>query len=233
MSEELKRYSRNIRVDGFSEDGQRRLLKSSVLIVGCGALGSVVASYLAASGVGRIGLADFDNIEVTNLQRQIMFSEADCGKSKADTLAKRINGINSTVQVETYKKFITPQIARELFRKYDFIIDATDNPASKYMIDEVCEETGRPCCIGGVAEMKGQVATYLPGKTRFKDQFPMRPENCFETPCQIQGVIGPMAGLIASLQALEAIKYLSGYGTPLSESLLTADAKNNLYMKFS
>lgn len=233
MSEDLKRYSRNIRVEGFGEECQRKLLDSSVLIIGCGALGSVVATYLGASGVGRIGLADHDNIELTNLQRQIMFTEADCGKSKAETLSRRLKGINHGITVEVHKIFVTPGIAMQLFSGYDFIIDATDNPSSKYMIDEVCEKLAKPCCIAGVSEMKGQVATYLPGGIRFKEQFPIRPEDCFEMPCQVKGVIGPIAGVFGSLQALEAIKYLSGYGAPLSDSLLAINVKENLCLKFS
>lgn len=227
-----KRYSRNIRIEGFGPEGQRRLCGGSVFIIGCGALGSIAATYLAAAGIGEIGLADYDNVDLSNLQRQIIFNEDDCGKNKAECVERKINSLNSNVKTCVYKKFITKSNAQEILSKYDFIIDATDNPSSKYMIDEVCEKIGKPCCIGGVAELHGQVATYLPGGVRFSDQFPEKPVDCEILPCQVMGVLGPMAGVIASLQAIEAIKYISHFGEPLSNNLLTADCANNRFYTF-
>lgn len=222
------RYLRNIRVIGA--EGQKKLFGGSVFVVGCGALGGQVSMLLAGAGVGRIGIADFDTVDISNLQRQLFFEERDCGVSKAQLLSQRMQNLNSEITVEIYNELITPVKAKQIFPAYDFIIDATDNPASKYSMDKVCLEIGKPLCIGGVAGWRGQVMSMKGDNenhtARFSDVFALEDGELPESgmlPCEIEGVMGAAASTIASLQASEAIKYLSGDGEPLFNRLLIMD----------
>ncbi len=214
----------------IGDEGQQRLLESRVLIIGCGALGSPAAMYLAGAGVGTIGLVDFDTIDPTNLQRQLFYREDEAGKSKAHTLASRIAALNSEIEVKVHECLLTEKNGRDIISDYDFVIEATDNPASKYLIDRLCFEVGRPVVIGGVSGMQGQVTTFAPGHMRFSDFFPVPPEEQGVLPCAVNGVLGPAAGVISSIQASEAIKYLSGFGTPLIDRLLTVDLGSDRFL---
>lgn len=216
------RYARNISVESVGMEGQRRLLEGSVFVLGCGALGSIVASYLAGAGVGHITIADYDTVDVSNLQRQIQYSEKDAGMSKARILSKRLRAINSDIEVETVETLVTREKAKELFAGHDFIVDASDNPDTKYMIDCVCGELGLPYCMGGVLGFGGQVMTHVPGSARYSDIFPEGAVSGF-TPCSIGGVLGPVAGIIGSIQALEAIKFITGTGRLLTDRLIMVD----------
>ena len=220
--EQRLRYARNISVDSIGEEGQRKLLASSVFILGCGALGSVVATYLAGAGIGRLTIADYDTIDITNLQRQTHYSEADAGKSKAAVLASHLRDLNSGITVETVETLVTEAKACELFKGHNFIIDASDNPDTKYMIDSVCESLSLPYCIAGVLGFGGQVMTHTEGTARYRDFFPDSAGAGF-TPCSIGGVVGPVVGIVGSIQALEAIKYLTGSGRLLTDRLLLID----------
>lgn len=214
------RYARQIAIPEIGENGQKRLIEGKVLIVGCGALGSMIAMQLAGAGVGSIGIVDYDNIEISNIQRQFFFDTADVGKSKATILERRIKDLNPSIQVTAWVKLITRPIALEIFKDYDFIIDATDNPDSKRVIDNVSKELGKPCCIGGVRDFMGQVITLLPKDLRFDDIFGSSSIDSF-LPCSFGGVMGPAAAFCASVQASEAIKYLIGIGNLLSGKLMT------------
>lgn len=222
------RYLRNIRVIGA--EGQKKLFGGSVFVVGCGALGGQVSMLLAGAGVGRIGIADFDTVDISNLQRQLFFEEGNCGLSKAQLLSRRMQNLNSEITVDIYNELITPARAKQIFLSYDFIIDATDNPASKYSMDRVCLEVDRPLCIGGVAGWRGQVMSMKGNDenhtVRFSEVFPLEdgesPDSAM-LPCEIEGVMGAAASAIASLQASEAIKYLTGDGEPLFNRLLMMD----------
>lgn len=220
-----QRYSRNISVEGFGEEGQRRLLESSVLVLGCGALGSVVAAYLAGAGIGHLTLVDFDTIDITNLQRQILYTEPEAGAYKATTLADRLTRLNSSIKIDAIREFVTPAKARELFKGHDFIVDASDNPDTKYMIDDACHELGLPYTIAGVLGMNGQIMTHVPGSARYCDFFP-ESAGAGYTPCSIGGILGPLPGIIGSIQALEAIKYLSHTGTLLTDRILIVDGRD-------
>lgn len=230
--ESFIRYSRQLPVSGFGEDGQRRLMSSSVFIVGCGALGSMVAMQLAGAGVGHIFVADFDNIEVSNLQRQFFFKTAEAGMAKAAVLAGRMTDLNPDVEAVPLRCLVEKGNASELFGNMDFIVDATDNPASKSLVEDVCCSLGKPCCIAGVSEFHGQVMTVVPGGRRFGDIFQDADDAGF-TPCSIGGVMGPAAALCASVQASEVIKYLSGIGKTLDSRLLTFDLMNDSFRLFS
>lgn len=204
-NESLRRYVRNINVDGIGIEGQTRIAEGSVAIIGCGALGSLSAMQLAGSGTGRIRIVDFDNIDISNLQRQLFYTESETGCSKSETLASRIHALNSEVKVETVNKFMTESNSAEILRGIDFVIEATDNPASKYMVDGICRKFGLPVCIGGVEGMRGQVMTVMPdSKTRYPDLFG-EAENPEILPCSIRGVIAPTAGIVASVQTFRCL----------------------------
>lgn len=227
-AEEKRRYSRQISVEEIGESGQNRLLSSKVAVVGCGALGSMVAMQLAAAGVGKIVIADFDTIDISNLQRQFFFKTEEAGSSKADKLALRMSDINPGCTIEIIKKMIDRKHASEMFADCDFIVDATDNPASKMMIEEVCDLLGKHCCVAGVSGFHGQVMTIRPGGLKFGDVFSQDADSEF-MPCSIGGVIGPAAALCASIQASETIKFLTGSGKTLEDRLLTFSLLDNSF----
>lgn len=219
------RYSRNIACIGA--EGQERLSAASVFVIGCGALGGQVAMLLAAAGVGRIGIADFDTVDVSNLQRQLFFAEADAGESKALRIGERMRALNSEIRVDVFRRMIRPSDGAAILADYDYIIDATDNPSTKYMTDSICREIGRPGCIAGVAGWKGQVMCVSgrsdDGSLSFADVFPPPAEDPSMLPCEVLGVMGAAASMIASVQASEAIKHILGAGRGLTGRVLCID----------
>lgn len=220
------RYSRLQILSGIGDDGMNRIRTGKILIIGCGALGSLCAMYLGASGVGTIGIADFDTIDISNLQRQLFFDEHNLGQYKSAILADKIRNINSDVHVIEIREIINISLAREIFSEYDMIIDGSDNPSTKHMTAKVCEELDKPYCIGGVKEFSGQVMSWIPGKTGYTDLFG-DVEGCSAfMPCSLAGVFGPAAGITASIQASEALKFLSGKGELLYNKLYTFDLFN-------
>lgn len=203
------RYSRMVEIPEIGPEGMTKIAGGSALIIGAGALGSLIGMYLAGAGVGRIGLADFDTIDISNLHRQLFFSEEECGKKKIQVLAERMRKLNSSVCIEVYEELITQTKALKVFQDYDFIIDGSDNPATKLMTDQTLFELGKAGCIGGVREGSGQVMTYLPGCVRYSQIFGSEQTCTGMTPCSIGGVMGPAAGIVASTQASEVIKFLA------------------------
>ena len=224
--EEYTRYSRTILLDGIGERGQKKLLNSSVLIVGTGALGSIVAMYLAASGIGRIGIVDFDIIDMSNLQRQLSFYESDIGKEKVEVTASKLHSINSSIKIDIYSKKLLKENAFDIFSQYDFIVEGSDNPSTKYMVIDTCHSLNKPYCIGGIAQYCGQVTTHIPGSIRYDEIFPEPAKDGEYKPCSIGGVLGPLPGIIGSIQAAEAIKYIIGIGDLLTNKFLTLNALN-------
>lgn len=221
--EELIRYSRMIAIPEIGRDGVEKLQKSKIMIIGCGALGSLSAMYLAGSGVGDITIADFDTIDISNLQRQLFFETDDAGKSKALTLANRIKTLNPNCTITCIKEMITANTAENLFIDKDFIIDATDNPSSKAMTDIVCQNRGLSYSIGGVAGFKGQAMSWRPGCVGYSEIFnPQAVDGSF-APCSLGGVLGPAAGIIACIQASETIKHLTGTGEMLYNKIFMID----------
>lgn len=221
------RYSRLESLGDIGAEGVARLRAGRVLVVGCGALGSLCAMYLAASGVGTLGIADFDTIDLSNLQRQLFFAEDQLGQSKSAILAMRIHALNSDVRVIEYRSMITAEKASEIFSDYDFVVDGSDNPATKMMTSRVCERLGVPCCIGGVRGFSGQVSSWAPGHATYAEVFGDVPSCSGFTPCSTGGVLGPAAGIVASVQASEAIKHLTGAGQMLYDSLYVFDLAEN------
>jgi molybdopterin/thiamine biosynthesis adenylyltransferase len=210
-------------LDGIGIDGQERLLASSVLIIGAGALGSVVAMYLAASGVGHIGIADFDTIDISNLQRQLSFTETDLGQSKARVIAAKLNAVNSDIKVTLYEKLLRRNDVDDIIDKYDLVIEGSDNPDTKYMVTDVCSAHHMPYVIGGVAQYSGQVMCYRTGAKGYSDVFPRGESNGF-LPCSMGGVLGPLPGIVGSVMSTEAIKMIVDVGEALVNRLLIIDA---------
>lgn len=230
---EKLRYSRLSMLEGIGEQGVRQLSEGKVFIVGAGALGSLCAMYLAASGVGTIGIADFDTIDLSNLQRQLFYGESSLGKSKIEILTQHINEINSTVKVNAFFQIIKEASAIKIFPDYDFIIDGSDNPSTKKLTAETCEKAGIPYCIGGVRQFGGQVMSWDKGHMGYLDLFGDIPLCSGFTPCSLGGVLGPAAGVVASIQSAEAIKHLTGAGQMLYDKIFTFDLFNNTSSIFS
>lgn len=217
------RYSRHTSLPRFGAEGQRRLREACFLLIGCGALGSAAAMRLAGAGAGRLILVDFDTIDVSNLQRQIAYTEADCGLSKAETLASRVAALNSGVEVTVINRLADEKLLRGLLPGCDFAIEGSDNPATKYLVSRLCEETETPVCIGGVREFEGQATTWTPGHALYSDFFPPSGEDTSFLPCGIGGVFGPLPGIIGGIQAAEAIKCVARCGSLLTDRLLRID----------
>lgn len=228
--EELERYSRHIILKNVGAQGQKRLLSSKILVIGAGGLGAPALMYLAASGVGQLGIADGDKVELSNLQRQIIHKTRNVGISKTDSAVSMIQELNPNVKVVTYEMRMTAENIGNIIQDYDFIIDGTDNFSAKFLINDACVLYKKPFCHGGVRGFSGQLMTYVPGKGPcyrciFED---IPPEGEIES-CAQAGVLGSVPGIIGSLQALEAQKYITGAGDLLTGRMLIFDG---LTMKF-
>lgn len=221
--DQRRRYSRNIMLPEIGKEGQRRLLDAHVLVIGAGALGSISAMYLAGSGVGRITVADFDTIDISNLQRQLSFTTAQCGRKKAEALRERIAEINPDIEVTAIDSMITSRQIDELTRGADLVLEGSDNPATKYIVSDSCTRCGTPYVLGGVAQWQGQVMSWRQGYPCYREIFPEAAEDGGFTPCSIGGVLGPLPGIIGSWQAAEAIKILTGSGSPLYGRMALVD----------
>lgn len=230
--EQKNRYNRHILLDGIGAEGQERLLRARVLIIGAGGLGSPVAMYLAAAGVGTIGIADGDVVSLSNLQRQIIHATPDLGKEKVLSARDRIIALNPDVHVEVYDRFITEDTILELVQQYDFVVDATDNPAIKYLINDACVMAGKPFTMGGISRFEGQLMTHIPGSACYRCIFPEPNGANEQQTCSTVGVLGSIAGICGTLQATEVIKYLVGTGDLLTNTLLTFDARTMQFMRF-
>lgn len=222
--EQRLRYSRNIMLDGVGSAGQQRLLHSRVAIIGSGALGSIVAMYLAGSGVGHITIVDYDTIDISNLQRQLSFSTHSCGEKKVHALHRRLTEINPDIEVTAIDYMLTTKNIAEALSGQDLVIEGTDNPATKYLVTDTCLTLGIPYILGGVSQYTGQVMSWRPGYPTYRDTFPEAAIDGSYTPCALGGILGPLPGIIASTQAAEAIKILTGVGTPLYGRLYLYDA---------
>ncbi|MDO5546281.1 MAG: molybdopterin-synthase adenylyltransferase MoeB [Eubacteriales bacterium] len=224
-NEQIERYSRHIILKEVGVKGQKKLLNAKVLIIGAGGLGAPAALYLAAAGVGTIGIADADVVELSNLQRQIIHATADIGKPKVASARESMLAVNPDIQVNTYHTFIASDNILDIIRDYDFILDGTDNFPAKFLINDACVMAGKPFCHAGIIRFQGQLMTYVPGQGPcYRCVFKNPPSKDAVPTCKQAGVIGAMAGVIGCLQAMEAIKYITGAGQLLTGHLLTYDA---------
>ena len=224
-NEQLERYSRHIILQEVGVKGQKKLLNASVLIIGAGGLGAPAALYLAAAGVGTIGIVDADEVDLSNLQRQVIHTTNDVGKAKVKSAAETMEAINPDVAVKTYRTFVDSSNIMDLIKDYDFIIDGTDNFPAKFLINDACVMAEKPFSHAGIIRFKGQLMTYVPGEGPcYRCVFKNPPPKDAVPTCKQAGVIGAMGGVIGSLQAMEAIKYIIGKGELLTGKLLTYDA---------
>lgn len=223
-----ERYKRHIALPEIGPDGQRKIADASVLVIGCGALGNIAATYLAAAGIGRLVIADFDTIDVSNLHRQVMYATCQTGLKKAETLKERLIALNPDISVSALCIRLDDKKCRILFPKHDFIIDATDNSNTKFTTSIISFLIGKPCTIGGIKGFYGQLTTYIPGSLPYHEIFSKENKNN-EPGETVVGVFGPAPGVIGCLEAAEALKYITGTGELLTNRLLTV---NLLDMKF-
>ncbi len=218
-----ERYDRHLKLPDIGETGQHALLRTSVLLVGAGGLGSPAGLYLAAAGIGRLGIMDGDRLELSNLQRQILHGEGDVGRSKASSAADGLRQRNTELTLEVLDRHLTRENAAGLLPSYDFVIDATDNFPSKFLIADACHTAGTPVCHGGIAGFYGQLITVLPGHSAcYRCLFEDVPAER-ESDRAPAGPVGALPGIIGSLQALEAIKFATGAGDLLTNRILTFD----------
>ena len=208
-NEQLERYSRHIILKEVGAKGQKKLLNASVLIIGAGGLGAPAAMYLAAAGVGTIGIVDADEVDLSNLQRQIIHTTADIGKAKVKSAKETMQAINPDITVNTYRTFVTSENVMELIKDYDFIIDGTDNFSAKFLINDACVMAKKPFSHAGIIRFKGQLMTYVPGGGPcYRCVFKNPPPKDAVPTCKQAGVIGAMGGVIGSLQSMVVVKYI-------------------------
>jgi len=227
---ELERYSRHLIIPEFNIEGQRKLKAASVLVVGSGGLGSPLLLYLAAAGVGRIGIVDFDRVDDSNLQRQVLFGVSDVGRPKVEAAAERLRALNPHITIEVHDTLFTSANARELIAGYDLVADGTDNFATRYLVNDAAILEGKPNVYASIYRFEGQCSVFnelLPDGTRgpnYRDLFPTPPPPGLVPSCAEGGVIGVLPGILGSLQALEVIKVITGVGETLSGRLFLFDA---------
>lgn len=232
--QEYQRYARHLSIPEVGVDGQRRLKAASVLCIGAGGLGSPIAMYLAAAGVGRLGLVDPDTVEFSNLQRQILHGTDDVGRPKLDSAIDTLQAINPEVTIETYKERFTSENARQIAESYDVIIDGTDNFATRYLSNDLAVLTGKPNVYGSIFRFEGQCSVFAPhlGGPCYRCMFPEPPEPGMVPSCAEGGVLGVLPGVVGNMQAIEAIKLIMGIGTPLLGRLIHFDALNFRFRDF-
>jgi adenylyltransferase/sulfurtransferase len=230
--EQLARYSRHILLDDVGVEGQEKLLQAKILIVGAGGLGSPAALYLAAAGVGTIGIIDSDSVEISNLQRQIAHFTKDINVSKVESAAEKMRAINPDITVKTYREHLCAANITEILQGYDFIIDGTDNFPTKFLINDACIFLGIPFSHGGILRFNGQTMTVVPRRTAcYRCSFRNPPPPDAVPSCAQAGVLGAVAGMLGTIQAAEALKFITGAGKLLANTLLTFDAKTMAFRK--
>ena len=223
---QLERYSRHILLQEVGIEGQEKILEAKVLIVGAGGLGSPAALYLAAAGIGTIGIVDYDEVEISNLQRQIAHFTKDLKTAKVDSAAEKMQAINPDILVNKHLASLCADNIRDIIKEYDFVIDGSDNFPTKFLVNDACIFENIPYSHGGVLRFEGQTMTVLPGKSAcYRCVFPKPPPADAVPTCSQAGILGAVAGMLGTIQAAEALKYVLGLGEPLTDALLTFDAK--------
>lgn len=218
-----ERYARQVMLPELGPEGQRRLAEGSALVVGVGGLGSAVSLYLTAAGVGRIGLIDADTVSASNLQRQVLYTEAEVGLPKVERARQRLAALSSHTQFDCYDMRLTPENAGAIVAQYDVVVDGCDNFATRYLIDDACAACGKPYVYGTIGGFYGQVSVFNHrGGRRYCDLYPERDELAAR-PAQPAGVVGTTPGVIGCTEAAEAIKLLAGCGEVLRNRLFTID----------
>jgi len=228
--QEILRYSRHLIMPEVGMEGQLKLKKAKVLCIGTGGLGAPLGLYLAAAGVGRIGLVDFDTVDFTNLQRQVLFGTSDVGRPKITAAADRLRNLNPEIQIDAYEAQLTSENALELFKDYDIIVDGTDNFPTRYLVNDACVILGKPNVYGSIFRFEGQITVFgYPDGPCYRCLYPEPPPPGLVPSCAEGGVLGVLPGIVGTIQAAETLKLIIGKGQPLVGRLLLFDA---LAMKF-
>ena len=223
-NDEKARYARHLILPQVGELGQKKIKSSSVLVVGAGGLGSPVLMYLAAAGIGRIGIIDDDKVDLTNLQRQIIHSTSSIGELKIESAKRRINQINPEIRIEIFDKRLNIENAEKIINKFDIVVDGTDNFATRYTISDCCEILDKPWVFGSIHRFEGQVSVFnLNGSPNYRDLFPKAPPPELAPNCAEAGVLGVLPGIIGSFQANEVLKIILGMDGTLDGELLIID----------
>ncbi len=231
-TEQLERYSRHILLQDVGVEGQEKLLDAKVLIIGAGGLGAPVALYLAAAGIGTVGIVDNDHVEISNLQRQITHFTKDINVAKVVSAAEKMAAINPDVQVHTYQKFLCADNIRDIIKDYDFVVDGTDNFPTKFLVNDACVMENIPFSHGGILRFDGQTMTVLPGKSScYRCSFRNPPPPEAVPTCSQAGVLGAIAGMLGTIQATETLKFITGAGELLTDTLLSFNAKTMNFRK--
>jgi sulfur-carrier protein adenylyltransferase/sulfurtransferase len=229
-NEEILRYSRHLIMPEVGMEGQLKLKSSRVLLIGTGGLGAPLGLYLAAAGVGHLGLVDFDVVDFTNLQRQVTFGTSDVGKPKTEAAGARLSNLNPDVKITRHETRLTSENALELFKDYDIVVDGTDNFPTRYLVNDACVLLGKPNVYGSIFRFEGQVTVFgMPDGPCYRCLYPEPPPPGLVPSCAEGGVLGVLPGIVGSLQALETIKLIIGKGESLTGRLVLFDA---LAMKF-
>ncbi|HBH96965.1 MAG TPA: molybdenum cofactor biosynthesis protein MoeB, partial [Candidatus Omnitrophica bacterium] len=219
--DQILRYSRHLIIPEIGVEGQEKLVQAKVLLVGAGGLGSPLGLYLAAAGVGRLGIVDFDTVDFTNLQRQIIHRTEDVGRLKVESAKERINQINPDVQVTTYSTRLTRENILDILKDYDLVIDGTDNFQTRYLVNDACVFQKKPNVYGSIFRFEGQATVFYPFKGPcYRCLFPEPPPPGMVPSCAEGGVLGVLPGIIGTIQATEGIKLITGQGEPLIGRLL-------------
>ncbi|MGB9336415.1 MAG: molybdopterin-synthase adenylyltransferase MoeB, partial [Candidatus Acidiferrales bacterium] len=227
---EILRYSRHLIMPEIGMEGQLKLKRAKVLLVGTGGLGAPLGLYLAAAGVGRIGVVDFDKVDFTNLQRQIMFGTSDVGRPKIEAAGERLGNLNPEIRLDRYETALTSENALEIIRDYDIVADGSDNFPTRYLVNDACVLLGKPNIYGSIFRFEGQASIFgAPGGPCYRCLYPEPPPPGLVPSCAEGGVLGVLPGIIGSIQAMETLKLILGKGEPLIGRLLLFDA---LGMKF-
>lgn len=230
-NEEIKRYSRHLIMPEVGIEGQRRLKAASILLIGTGGLGSPSALYLAAAGIGRIGMIDYDVVDASNLQRQVIHGMSTVGLSKLDSAEKRLRDLNPDIVIDKYNVPLTSDNALEIFEDYDVIVDGTDNFPTRYLVNDACVKLGKPNVYGSIFRFEGQLSVfYAKEGPCYRCMFPEPPPPGLVPSCAEGGVLGILPGTVGTMQATEAIKLILGIGTPMIGRMLLYDA---LEMEFN
>ena len=221
---QLDRYSRHIIMDEVGPEGQSALLDAAVLVVGAGGLGAPVIEYLAAAGVGTLGVADDDEVELSNLQRQVIHGDDDVGRPKVESAADFVADLNPDVEVRTHAVRVEPENVEDLIADYDFVVDATDNFRTRYLINDACTLSGTPFSHGAIYKFEGQVTTFTTEGPCYRCLFPEAPPQGMVPDCASTGVLGVLPGTVGCIQATETVKYLLDAGELLDGRMLFYDA---------
>jgi molybdopterin/thiamine biosynthesis adenylyltransferase len=230
--EQIERYSRHIMLPEVGGVGQVKMLEAKVLLIGAGGLGSPAAYYLAAAGIGNLGIVDFDVVDLSNLQRQIIHSTERIGMLKTESAKKTIEALNPDVKVTVYNERLTSENIMRIFEGYDYILDGTDNFATRYLINDACVMTGKTNIHGSIFRFEGQATVFKPGDGPcYRCLYPEPPPPGLVPNCQEGGVLGVLAGVIGNLQVVETLKLILGQGNTLVGKLLIYDALNTEFRK--